>query len=381
MFDKVFISYASEDFEIANKLFTFLEESGLDPWLDKKKILPGQNWEEQIIRALKSADFIIILLSTNSVTKRGYVQKEFRRAIDFFEEKLDSDIYIIPFKLDNCVVPEKFGKLQWVDFGDADCYQKLALSLNEQRARYRGDMSIHKYETKKEREFIKGTPNLVIELEYPCFNEKQINHLKEVNEYLKGYLLKESIRFKNTHIDFAGNVADYRTSEYNPSDYFLQTAFKVHLVSTQYLSLTIFQYDFQGGAHGNYFDRGFNFRLNPLLIFSLGDLFEYDNDILSWLSEKCKIELIRIASGWLEIDTEDEVNSIFQDTIVKGTRPEWNNFDNFYLTSESIVIIFSIYQVGPYAFGQHEIKFSFKKLMEEIKLTPKFIDFVKCLSI
>lgn len=42
MNDKVFISYAKEDYIFAEKLYDFLKENDFKPWLDKKEILPGK---------------------------------------------------------------------------------------------------------------------------------------------------------------------------------------------------------------------------------------------------------------------------------------------------------------------------------------------------
>jgi|SRR4051794_1638276 hypothetical protein len=102
MYNKVFISYAKEDKNTAEKLYDFLTLYHYEPWLDKKKLLPGQDWNTEIRLALKRADFIVMLLSRTSVEKRGFVQREFKLALEYYEEKLDSDIYIIPCKIDDC---------------------------------------------------------------------------------------------------------------------------------------------------------------------------------------------------------------------------------------------------------------------------------------
>ena len=132
MFNKVFISYASEDFSYAEKLYHYLEAGGYKVWLDKKSIKPGQQWDFEIKQGLKNADFIIILLSSNSVNKRGYVQREFKLALEYMEERLDSDIYIIPVKIDACDVPDKLSRHQWVIYSESAFAQILG-SLNHQQ--------------------------------------------------------------------------------------------------------------------------------------------------------------------------------------------------------------------------------------------------------
>ncbi|MDO4430154.1 MAG: toll/interleukin-1 receptor domain-containing protein [Lonepinella koalarum] len=72
---KVFISYAKEDQKIAIQYYEWLETEGFMPWLDIKKLKGGQNWELEITRAFKSSHVIILLMSSKSVSKRGFVQR------------------------------------------------------------------------------------------------------------------------------------------------------------------------------------------------------------------------------------------------------------------------------------------------------------------
>jgi hypothetical protein len=62
------------------------------------------------------------LFSSNSVEKIGYIQKEFKYAIDNYDKFPESQIYIIPARLDNCQIPyEKLEDIQYVDlFPDWD---------------------------------------------------------------------------------------------------------------------------------------------------------------------------------------------------------------------------------------------------------------------
>jgi len=112
---KIFISYAKEDEEKALWLFKNLRRSELDPWIDKNNILVGERWEQAIYKAIKAADVVLVLLSRNSVFKRGYIQKEIRIALRFWEEKLEEDIYLIPVRLDDCKPPEVLSGFQWAN--------------------------------------------------------------------------------------------------------------------------------------------------------------------------------------------------------------------------------------------------------------------------
>jgi hypothetical protein len=114
--DTIFISYAREDSDAARKLYSALKNSGLKPWLDKESIMAGQNWKNAINNGIKNSRYFIPIFSSNSVEKRGYVQKEFKYALDVFDEYSESQIYVIPVRLDDCSVPyEKLEDINYVD--------------------------------------------------------------------------------------------------------------------------------------------------------------------------------------------------------------------------------------------------------------------------
>lgn len=128
----IFISYCHEDLEFAIRLYEFLKSKKFRPWLDKKDLLPGQRWNIEITRNLKEADYIILLLSNISIKKRGYIQREFKIALDYCNEKLDDDIYIIPIKIDNCEIPDSLSQFQWIDYHSQNSFDQLHKALNVQ---------------------------------------------------------------------------------------------------------------------------------------------------------------------------------------------------------------------------------------------------------
>ena len=112
----VFISYAREDMQAASELFIRLRSQGFRPWLDVICLLPGQPWKESIRKAIKECRFFLALLSSRSVDKQGFVQKEMRIALDVLDEYPPNSVYIIPARLDDCQpTHERLAQLQWVD--------------------------------------------------------------------------------------------------------------------------------------------------------------------------------------------------------------------------------------------------------------------------
>lgn len=99
---RIFISYAHEDEGAAKRFYTGLKSAGLDPWIDFECLRPGENWKNAIKQAIKGSRYFLAIISTNSVNKRGYVQKEIKEALEALDEFPDYDIFLIPVRLDEC---------------------------------------------------------------------------------------------------------------------------------------------------------------------------------------------------------------------------------------------------------------------------------------
>lgn len=117
----IFLCYAREDFEHVHALYLLLKGLGLRPWLDKYDITGGELWQQAIERAVKKADFFIASFSNASVRKTGFVQREYRLALDALAERPAASIFVIPIRLDDCELPNlsyagtRLSDLQWVD--------------------------------------------------------------------------------------------------------------------------------------------------------------------------------------------------------------------------------------------------------------------------
>lgn len=131
----VFLCHASEDKARARHLHRRLKADGYSPWLDEEELLPGQEWQVEIPRAVRRADVVLVCLSNGSVAKTGYVQKEIKIALDAADEQVEGAIYIIPARFEQCVVPERLSKWQWVDTFAPDGYERLCRALNAVRKR------------------------------------------------------------------------------------------------------------------------------------------------------------------------------------------------------------------------------------------------------
>ena len=126
---QIFLSYAREDIDTAKDLYKKLSEAGFKPWMDKADLFGGQRWQQEIPKALRASDFVLIFFSQHSVEKLGYVKREFELALATLEEIPEGTIHTIPIRLDDCTVPEQFSKLHWVDFFEEDGWARLVQAL------------------------------------------------------------------------------------------------------------------------------------------------------------------------------------------------------------------------------------------------------------
>jgi TIR domain/Effector-associated domain 7 len=142
----VFISYAREDEDTALEIYRMLEGEGFNVWLDKKNLMPGQDWKTEIEKAIKDSAVFIACLSSSSVNKTGFVQAELKRALDVADLMPEEKIFIIPLRLNDCPVPYKLQNLQWLDYFDSNSKGKLIMAISR------------KVKAEKERQPISFTP-------------------------------------------------------------------------------------------------------------------------------------------------------------------------------------------------------------------------------
>lgn len=122
----VFISYAKEDAATAQELYLALDARGLSPWMDKppiphqaKGLIPGEYWRDRLEREIRQARRVILLLSRTSIEKVGYVQREFRTALDVMNSMPQHARFAVPLLIEECEPPNlvvgaiSLADLQW----------------------------------------------------------------------------------------------------------------------------------------------------------------------------------------------------------------------------------------------------------------------------
>ncbi len=128
---KIFISYAKQDDEYASQVQEYFSSMGHETWIDKINLIPGQDWEYEISKAIDESDFFVACLSNNSVSKVGFVQKELKRALSVLEKFPEGRIFIIPIRFDNCNIPSQVAKYHYVDWFSSNAKEQLRKTVRQ----------------------------------------------------------------------------------------------------------------------------------------------------------------------------------------------------------------------------------------------------------
>ncbi len=145
---RVFLCHASQDKPVVRELYQrLLSEDWIDPWLDEEKLLPGQDWDLEIEKAVEASDAVIVCVSNLSVTKEGYVQKEIRKVLDIALEKTEDTIFIIPVRLDDCELPRRLRPWHYVNYFPPEqrerAYERLLKSLSTRLDQLQSNVGNH----------------------------------------------------------------------------------------------------------------------------------------------------------------------------------------------------------------------------------------------
>jgi hypothetical protein len=118
-----FISYSRTDADFVLRLCQDLRAAGTSIWLDKLDIRPGEDWDESIARGLAECGRMVIVLSPTSVASDN--------VLDEVGYALSKKKPIIPILLQDCEVPYRLSRMQYIDFRNSydDGFKELSLAM------------------------------------------------------------------------------------------------------------------------------------------------------------------------------------------------------------------------------------------------------------
>jgi hypothetical protein len=104
---RIYIAHSSKDSRVSKRIAKSLRRRGLEVWYDGWEIRVGDSITQRISHGLEQGDFLIAVLSRNSVKSR-WVQKELSAALQI-------GLFVLPVRIDGCRIPILLRDLRYAD--------------------------------------------------------------------------------------------------------------------------------------------------------------------------------------------------------------------------------------------------------------------------
>jgi TolB-like protein/Tfp pilus assembly protein PilF len=115
----VFLSYASQDADAAQRICEALRAAGIEVWFDQSELRGGDAWDQSIRKQIKTCALFMPIVSRNTHARgEGYFRLEWKLAVDR-SHLIASDLpFLLPVVIDDTPdtddrVPERFREIQW----------------------------------------------------------------------------------------------------------------------------------------------------------------------------------------------------------------------------------------------------------------------------
>src|SRR5688500_8392340 len=116
----VFLSYASQDAEVARRICEALRATGVEVWLDQDGgLVGGEAWDAKIREQIASCALFVPIISANSQARReGYFRLEWKLAAQRTHMMSERTAFLLPVVIDEmrdaeADVPAEFRAVQW----------------------------------------------------------------------------------------------------------------------------------------------------------------------------------------------------------------------------------------------------------------------------
>src|SRR6204780_3468270 len=120
----VFLSYASQDAEAAQRICAALRSGGVEVWFDQSELRGGDAWDRSIRKQIKTCALFIPIISRSTHDRdEGYFRLEWKLAVDRCHLMAADKAFLLPVVIDDTRddddrVPERFREVQWTRLPD-----------------------------------------------------------------------------------------------------------------------------------------------------------------------------------------------------------------------------------------------------------------------
>jgi hypothetical protein len=133
--NQIYIIAAKDDKPVAKQLYDDLKNVGLNVWMESEDLDVGGNVDLIVRKNIRNSAYIIAVLSSHAISKRGLVHKELKLALDVFDECPPDSIFLIPVRIDDCEIYEpRLESLKAVDLSESyqDGLRQILKSIEKQ---------------------------------------------------------------------------------------------------------------------------------------------------------------------------------------------------------------------------------------------------------
>ncbi len=115
----VFLSYASEDVEEAERLAEILRAAGIRVFLDQRELRGGDAWDQRIRREIQHCALFVPIISRHTQQRlEGYFRREWKLAVERTHDMAEQKPFLVPVVIDStsdreAFVPDAFRAVQW----------------------------------------------------------------------------------------------------------------------------------------------------------------------------------------------------------------------------------------------------------------------------
>ena len=115
----VFLSYASEDADAAQRICASLRAAGIEVWFDQSELRGGDVWDAAIKQQIKACALFLPIISAHACSRaEGYFRFEWKLAVDRSHLMAADKAFLVPVVIDairdaDARVPDKFREVQW----------------------------------------------------------------------------------------------------------------------------------------------------------------------------------------------------------------------------------------------------------------------------
>jgi len=122
----IFLAHVSENKPFMLNLFKSLKRKGFNPFIDIESLGGGVIWEYNLEETISISRIILIGISSNSIKKESFFQKEIRLSLSESEKRPPNQQFIIPILLDDIEMPNfyQIGTINLKDFQAIRIYGK-----------------------------------------------------------------------------------------------------------------------------------------------------------------------------------------------------------------------------------------------------------------